>query len=219
MKILQLISSLCSRIVSPVSKRGVEPAVVDRVDLDRFRNAVPAPDLVSESRFKILMVSAFRPERDQMTLIKAMSLVPDDCVLLLAGDAELPEHGALIESCRKVVNELDLEERVRFLGHRDDVPELLAASDLAVLSSLHEDLPVSALEAMASGKPLVASDIPCFRDVVGGAGVLFPCGDAERLAQIIGRFREDKGLREGIAASCRKRAEKYGKEYLHGKIE
>lgn len=183
--------------------------VLNGIDLDGFKNASPAPDVESDGRFKILMVSAFRPEKDQMTLIKAMGLLPDDCELLLAGGAELPAHKVLMESCRKAAEDLGLGERVRFLGHRDDVPALLAASDMVVLSSLHEGLPLSALEAMASGRPFVASDVSGLRDIVRGAGILFPCGDAERLAQIIGRFREDKGLREGIAASCRKRAEKY----------
>lgn len=183
--------------------------VLNGINLDGFKNASPAPDVESDGRFKILMVSAFRPEKDQMTLIKAMGLLPDDCELLLAGGAELPAHKVLMESCRKAAEELGLGERVRFLGYRDDVPALLAASDMVVLSSLHEGLPLSALEAMASGRPFVASDVSGLRDIVSGAGILFPCGDAERLAQIIGRFREDRGLREGIAASCRKRAEKY----------
>lgn len=183
--------------------------VLNGIDLDGFKNASPAPDVESDGRFRILMVSAFRPEKDQMTLIKAMGLLPDDCELLLAGGAELPAHKAIMDSCKKAAEDLGLGERVRFLGYRDDVPALLAASDMVVLSSLHEGLPLSALEAMASGRPFVASDVSGLRDIVRGAGILFPCGDAERLAQIIGRFREDRGLREGIAASCRKRAEKY----------
>lgn len=183
--------------------------VLNGIDLDGFKNASPAQDIADSERFKILMVSAFRPEKDQMTLIKAMALLPDDCELLLAGGAELPAHKAIMDSCKKAAEDLGLGERVRFLGYRDDVPALLTASDMVVLSSLHEGLPLSALEAMASGRPFVASDVSGLRDIVRGAGILFPCGDAERLAQIIGRFREDRGLREGIAASCRKRAEKY----------
>ena len=183
--------------------------VLNGINLNGFKNASPAPDVESDGRFKILMVSAFRPEKDQMTLIKAMGLLPDDCELLLAGGAELPAHKAIMDSCRKAAEELGLGERVRFLGYRDDVPALLAASDMVVLSSLHEGLPLSALEAMASGRPFVASDVSGLRDIVRGAGILFPCGDADRLAQILNRLREDKVMREGIARSCRKRAEQY----------
>lgn len=211
MRILRAISSLCRHIANLVQPRRMKGAVFNGVDFDRFRNAVPASDLGCEGRFKILMVSAFRPDKDQMTLIEAMSLVPDDCILFLAGDAELPEHKVLVDACKNTANELGLEEKVRFLGSRSDVPELLAASDLVVISSLYESVPFPALEAMASGKPLVASDVAGLRDIVSGAGVLFPCGDTERLAQIIGRFREDRGLREGIAASCMKRAAMYDK--------
>ena len=183
--------------------------VTNGIDFADIENASPAKDILEDTRFKVLMVSAFRPEKDHMTLIKAMAQVPDDCVLLLAGGAELPAHKAIMESCLQAAMDLGIADRVRFLGLRDDVPALLAACDLVVLSSLHEGLSLSVLEGMASGKPLVASDVPGLSDVVAGAGVLFPCGDARRLAQILNRFREDKALREGIARSCRKRAEQY----------
>ena len=184
-------------------------AIPNGIDLADINNASPAKDILEDTRFKVLMVSAFRPEKDQMTLIKAMTQVPDDCVLLLAGGAELPAHKAIMESCRQEAIDLGISDRVRFLGLRDDVPALLAACDVVVLSSLHEGMSLSVLEGMASGKPLVASDVPGLSDVVAGAGVLFPCGDARRLAQILNRLREDKVMREGIARSCRKRAEQY----------
>ena len=183
--------------------------ITNGIDFVGIENASPAKDIMEDTRFKVLMVSAFRPEKDQMTLIKAMAQVPDDCVLLLAGGAELPAHKAIMESCRQAAVDLGIADRVRFLGLRDDVPALLAACDLIVLSSRHEGLSLSVLEGMASGKPLVVSDVPGLSVVVAGAGVLFPCGDARRLAQILNRFREDKALREGIARSCRKRAEQY----------
>jgi glycosyltransferase involved in cell wall biosynthesis len=179
------------------------------IDIERVMTASPAEDIMEDKRFKVLMVSAFRPEKDQMTLIRAMARLPEDCVLLLAGGAELPAHRTLMDSCRHAAEEFGIADRVRFLGVRGDIPALMAASDVIVLSSLHEGLSLSVLEGMASGKPLVASDVPGLSDIVAGAGLLFPCGDSERLAQIIGRLREDESLREGIARSCRERAERY----------
>ena len=179
------------------------------IDIERVMTASPAEDIMEDKRFKVLMVSAFRPEKDQMTLIRAMARLPEGCVLLLAGGAELPAHRTLMESCRQAAVELGIADRVRFLGLRDDVPALMAASDVIVLSSLHEGLSLSVLEGMASGKPLVASDVAGVRDIVQDAGLLFPCGDAERLAQILNNLREDKGLRAEIARSCRERAERY----------
>ena len=179
------------------------------IDLERFVNASPSKDILKDTRFKVLMAAAFRPQKDHMTLILAMAQMPDDCVLFLAGGAELSTHKALMELCQQKAYELGIADRVYFLGVRDDIPELLAACDIAVLSSHYDGFGLFAVEAMASGKPLVASDVPGLSDVVAGAGVLFPCGDARRLAQILNRLREDKALREGIARSCRKRAEQY----------
>ena len=185
------------------------PVILNGIDLELFANALPAEDVMEDSRFKVLMVSAFRPEKDQMTLIRAMARLPEDCVLLLAGGAELPAHKALMESCRQAAADLGIADRVRFLGIRNDIPALLAASDVAVMSSHYDGFCLFAVEAMASGKPLIVSDVAGMRDVVAGAGLLFPCSDDERLARILNSLREDKDLRAGIARSCRERAERY----------
>ena len=193
------------------SKRldGRMSVIPNGIDLDRFANASPAEDVMEDKRFKVIMVSAFRPEKDQMTLIRAMARLSEDCVLLLAGGAELPAHRTLMESCRQAAAELGIADRVRFLGIRNDIPALLAASDVAVMSSHYDGFCLFAVEAMASGKPLIVSDVAGMRDVVAGAGLLFSCSDDERLAKIISQLREDKDLREGIARSCLERAERY----------
>jgi glycosyltransferase involved in cell wall biosynthesis len=182
------------------------------IDLGRISSAQPAPELIQDPRYKILMVSAFRPEKDQMTLIRAMGLLPDDCLLLLAGGAELPAHKALLDACRQEAVALGLEDRVRFLGVRKDVPALLAASDLIVLSSRHEGLSLSVLEGMASGKPLLASDVEGIRDIVGGAGSLFSCGDVRALAETISQLRNNPYLAKIMAQRCRERAMAFGIE-------
>ena len=100
-------------------------------------------------------------------------------------------------------------QRVHFLGVRSDVPNLLAAADAVVLSSKHEGMSLSVLEGMASGKPMIASDVEGMRDLVGGAGLLFPQGDADALAALIREICENPEKAREIGRKCRERAMQY----------
>jgi glycosyltransferase involved in cell wall biosynthesis len=104
---------------------------------------------------------------------------------------------------------LDVTDRVTFTGVRTDIPQLLAESDVAVLSSHYEGLPLTAIEAMAAGKPLLASDVDGVHDVVAGAGLLFQHQDYRKLAELIEKVCTDKDFRKDIINKCRKRAKCY----------
>jgi len=104
---------------------------------------------------------------------------------------------------------------VEFLGHRSDMPELLASCDIAVLPSYHEGLPTFLLEAAASGLPLVATDIPGCRRVVtpGLNGLLVPPRDARALAEAIACLLEDADLRRRYGEASRRIAvERFAEE-------
>src|SRR5581483_10747293 len=99
-----------------------------------------------------------------------------------------------------------LEHRVHLLGFRSDVPALLAAADVFVLPSLSEGLPLSLLEAMSAGRPVVASDTGDVRTVLEGGrlGVLVEPGNAEQLAAALDRLlsRPAEAARMGAAAAA-----------------
>lgn len=190
------------------------------IDLQRIVNASPAEELCAgpstgsgtgkatssgTGSYKILMVSAFRPEKDQQTLIRAFQHLPDNYHLFLAGGAETPENQKILDDCKT----LAISPRVHFLGVRPDVPNLLAAADAVVLSSKHEGMSLSVLEGMASGKPMIASDVEGMRDLVGNAGLLFPLGDAETLATLIRDVCENPEKAKEIGRKCRERAMQY----------
>lgn len=137
--------------------------IYNGIDLGKFRKEKKAMPKSSDKK-KILMVSAFREQKDQKTLIRAMELLPDNYMLFLAGGGE----ESLLDACRILSGFLGVEERVKFLGVRTDVLSLLHEADVVVLSSHYEGLSLSSLEGMASGKPFVASDVPGLRDIVGG---------------------------------------------------
>ena len=95
---------------------------------------------------------------------------------------------------------------VSFLGHRDDVQQLLAAADVFVLSSLREGLPFSLLEAMAMGLPSVVAAGGGMEDVVGGAGIAVRPGDESGLTDALTTLATEPVLRARLARTARARA-------------
>ena len=181
--------------------------IYNGIDLKTFAGISSSP-ITNEK--KVLMVSAFREQKDQKTLIKAMKELPSDYVLELAGGGD----ERLIDECKQLVHELQLDERVEFMGVRTDIPSLLAESDVVVLSSHYEGLSLSSLEGMASGKPFVASDVEGLRDIVSGYGVLFPHGDSKVLATEIRRLCEDTVYAKQVAVRCQARAKMFDIEVM-----
>lgn len=158
---------------------------------------------LSENDNLVMQVSSFQKPKDQPTLIKAMKFLPENTKLLLVGD------GHLRKSCENLVRELGLEARVSFLGVRTDISELLKTVDICVLSSHYEGFGLVAVESMASGKPFIGSNVPGLREVVKGAGLLFPKGNVKALVQHITNLLEDKNYYNKVVVSCQERAEQY----------
>ena len=180
------------------------------IDVQKFIAAMPALDLAEVEGHKILMVSAFRPQKDHPTLIRALQLLSPEYMLFLAGGSETDEDRQYLTRCKSLVSELELADRVYFLGVRSDVPQLLATADVVVLSTAYEGgTSLAALEAMFMGKPLLASDVPGVHDLVSGAGLLFPFGDERRLAELIRQVCEDPSFAAEVGAKCRARAADY----------
>lgn len=165
---------------------------------------------LSDKDLLLIQVSSFQEPKDQPTVIRALQHLPDHVKLLLAGD------GILRKDCEQLVKELKLQDRVLFLGLRDDIPSLLKSCDVIVLSSKYEGLSLSSIEGMASGKPFLASDVPGLSDVVGGAGILFPQGDDRKLAEEISKLITNKEWSEEVAKKCMTRAENYD---IHRMVE
>jgi glycosyltransferase involved in cell wall biosynthesis len=106
-----------------------------------------------------------------------------------------------------LVGELGVGGAVRFLGVREDVPRLMAAADVFMLSSLSEGVSVTLLEAMAAGLPIVATDVGGNGEVVveGETGLLSPRGDAGALGENLGALMRDGGRRMGMGQAGRAR--------------
>ncbi len=185
--------------------RAMITTVNNGVDVERYASATPSAELesIAPGSRKIIMVAGFRWEKDQDTLIKAMTHLPNDFHLFLVGDGvRRPELEALTQ-------ELSLGNRVHLLGLRTDVPNLLHAADYVVMSSHFEGLSLSSVEGMSVGKPFLASDVDGLREVVKGAGILFPHGDSETLAQAISNLADNPEEYLAVADRCHLRAKQF----------
>lgn len=149
----------------------------------------------------VLTVARLDKQKGHRYLLEAAAFVPG-AFFVLAGDG--PERVTLEEQARR----LRLDGRVKFLGHRHDIAELLSACDLFVLPSLYEGLPLSILEAMASGKPVVATAVSGNPEAVlnGETGLLVPPGDPTSLAKAINSLLADPDLARQLGVSGAERA-------------
>ena len=110
---------------------------------------------------------------------------------------------------KSLAADLEIGEKVTFMGIRSDVQNILEESDVVVLSSHWEGLSLSSIEGMASGRPFVASDVDGLREIVGGAGILFSHGDEQALAESIRQLCENPTYYRKVAESCQIRAKEY----------
>jgi glycosyltransferase involved in cell wall biosynthesis len=150
-------------------------------------------------------VAQLVPVKGHPVLLKAISKIPN--VHLMIAGAPLNEE--YVESLKSMVTELQIEDRVHFLGRVTDIPALLSELDIFVLASTStgEGCPVALLEAMSAAKACIATDIPGSRDILKGSngGWLVPPEDPEALAEAIGELAVSKELREKVGLSARKK--------------
>jgi len=150
----------------------------------------------------VIMVAGFRREKDHIVVVKSLSRLAHRYKLLLVGDGYLKD-----QVLAEVMN-LGLENRVKFVGIRNDVDRLLKTCDIGVLSSHWEGFGIAAVEAMAAGLPVVASNVPGLSDVVKGGGILFEQGDVMDLTAKILSL-EEKDYYNSIQRKCLDKAKQY----------
>ncbi len=153
----------------------------------------------------IVAVGRLAEPKDALTLVRALAAVPGrPFTALLVGDG--PDRPSVAVEVRR----LGLQDAVALAGTRDDVPELLARSDVFALSSRSEGAPISILEAMAAGLPVVSSRVGGVPELVvdGETGLLVPPGDPEAMAVALGRLVADADLRHRLGAAGRERAQR-----------
>lgn len=176
------------------------------VDVQAIHNACPDEKLLKakSNRNAILMVAGFREAKDQDTIVRALThLNKDKYEVWFAGT------GVRMDEVKQLANNLQLQDKVRFLGLRTDVPNVIKAADIIVMSSHWEGLSLSNIEGMSAGKPFIASDVNGLKEVTKGWGLLFEHGNDKELAALIEKLTENPQYYEKIANRCYERARQF----------
>ena len=167
-----------------VDPRRFAPALVSAERLDKLRTAWELPD----GRPIIMLPARVTRWKGQMVLVEAMARLPGDSLALLVGDAE--ERPAFKAELLARIERLGLQDRVRLVGHANDMPAALMLADVVVHASTDaEAFGRTVIEAQAMARPVIASDLGAPRETVaeGVTGWRTPPGDAAALAAAIGK--------------------------------
>lgn len=168
---------------------------------DTARLGAPSPERRKQTRRSLgvgqqqpLLLSVGRREhqKGQVSAVEALAKLRsefEEALLLVAG-----RDGAASAELAQLVDDLGLGQAVRFLGHRNDIPDLMAAADVLVFPSRYEGLGGTVIEAMALQLPVVASDIPVLREVAGDTALFAPVGSPDILAAQISAVLTDTEL-------------------------
>lgn len=153
---------------------------------------------------RLLMVARFEPQKDHATLFKALQQLHE-----FDWEIDLVGSGSLGSEVGEMASRLELTRRIRFLGARKDVAELLAQAQVFLLISKWEGFPRSILEAMRAGLPVIASEVGGVREAIveGKTGFLVPRGGVELLAQRLRLLLTNPELRIRMGQEARKRYE------------
>lgn len=188
---------------------GIESSKIDviynGVNLNKFTNSIgySKKDFFDgNDTIMLIQVANFTSAKDQNTTIYSLLPLPENYCLLLVGD------GNLKKDCEKIVSQHGLLNRVKFLGSRSDISQLLKTSDIVIQSSNWEGFGLSAVEGMAAGKPVVASNVPGLNDIVRNAGLLFKKNDPKDLAEKIMQL-SDRKFYNYISNLCLKRSAEF----------
>jgi glycosyltransferase involved in cell wall biosynthesis len=178
-------------IVMPVGAEA-GPAAPEPADRTRLTGAAGAPDGTPV----VLAVGRLARQKGFDVLLEAAALMAAEAAVAIAGEG--PERGTLEEGIRR----LGLAGRVTLLGFRADVRALLAAADAVCMPSRWEGSPLALHEALAAGRPVVASAVGGIPALAGAGALLVPPEDPRRLADALDAVMGDAGLRGRLRAGA-----------------
>lgn len=186
---------------------GVPPGKIEviynGVDREIFS---PSPDFHNNTHPTVVTVARVDPVKDLVTLIRSAAIVKEripDVRFIVYGSVSVPDY---YEECLAMRKELNLDETFIFAGHTNDVPSAYRSGDVIALSSVTEAFPYSVVEAMMTGKPVVATDVGGVREAIGDCGIVVRPRRHEELARALVTLLEDPSMRDSLGKDSRERA-------------
>lgn len=176
-----------------VSNEGIVQTIYNPIELEKYHRKN-----VNVGSFTYIHIGRLTPIKNQTMLLDAFSLVErvlPNSRLLIVGD------GGLRDILEQHAAQLAIDDKVQFLGNRSDIPDLLANSDAFVLSSDSEACPMTVLEAMASGVPVIATNVGAISEQLGSNKMLSPKRDSQRLFENMKTIQTSTRLREKVISN------------------
>lgn len=208
-RVVGVSETLLRRSYPRVWESGKAVVVYNGVDLDLFK-----PDVTARKRLcdelglnprvpLVATIGGLRPVKDYTTFLKAAARIDTKAIFLVVGE------GSERSRLEQLTREAGISKYVRFLGARCDIHTLIPALDLLVISSKSEAFPLTAIEAMASGIPVVATRCGGVQESVVDekTGLLVEIGAVESMAKAMDRILHTPGMVEQYGKAGRERAE------------
>ncbi len=176
--------------------------IYNGVDAANFIRSSSEPDVPT-----LVWLGRIDPLKDVETLLHTFARVREvkpETRLRIFGTASKENRGYL-KRCEDLAEELRLGDSVTFEGHVESVLDAYHAGDVVLLTSISEGFPYTLIEAMAAGKATVATDVGGVREATGGAGIIVPPRDPQRMADACLIFLNDIGLRNLVGRAARER--------------
>lgn len=190
------------------------------INLNKFKNQTLETKMrlrkeygFSQNDFILVCIGELKDEKHQEVIIQALGELKNkmrNTELLLVG------AGSKLKSLKNLASSLQVEDQVYFLGYREDIPQLLTISDVAISASSREGLPVNVMEAMAVGLPLIVTNCRGNRDLVndGENGLVFPINDVPSCARSIERLYYSQYLQKQFSIKNQELVFKYSLEQV-----
>jgi glycosyltransferase involved in cell wall biosynthesis len=206
-----------------IAKEDKLALIYNGIDLDAFREPVDEMQLRSELGLEpscklVGMIGRLDKQKNPLDFIRAAAIASKDypeIQFLLIGD------GPLQSECERLAGELGLSDKVFFLGFRDDVNRILPILTITAMSSLWEGLPITFLESMSAGKPIVANDVDGASDVVidGETGYLVTPHQPQEMAERILYLLTNEKQCNKMGQVAKDRSSAFSKQRMVGQIE
>lgn len=213
------------RVAAPFADKIITVSEYDRQLALRYRIAAPdrlvtvyngipdvpdhllaCPQVQQGKAVRLIMVARFSPQKDHALVLRALA-----GLRTLPWQLEFIGDGPLRPACEQLTRQLQLNDRVYFLGEHRNVAERLARAHIFVLASNYEGFPLSILEAMRAALPVVAADVSGVRESVqhGETGLLFPRGNVAALRACLQTLMVHPAMRQSMGQAGRKRYKAY----------
>lgn len=198
-----------AREVKYVPGVGVRTDRLDKTKTEKMRAELQIP----EDAVVIISVGELNKNKNHELIIRAISKM-ENVYYIVAGKGELSDY------LQNLINELNASDRIKLLGYRQDVGALIKISDIFAFPSYREGLPVSVMEAMYLGLPVVASDIRGVRDLIENGKNGFLCNpfDSASFCEKISLLAEDKKSCEEMGRANKEKVKDFGMEKVNDKV-